>query len=259
MATAAALPPIASLGMYDWPEIAPATDRFWAAIRDRLRADAIVAPDHLTRGADAHLPAWTSPALLLSQTCGMPYRTMLHDRVALVGTPDYGLPDADPGYYYSQLVLRADDPGGFADHLTQRLAYNEAGSQSGWAAPQTHAAAAGGRFHATIATGSHRESARAVAEGRADIAAIDAVTWRLIGAHRPALAASLRVLGHTAPTPGLPLITSPQHDALRIANAVAGAIADLAASDRDDLGLRDLIAIPAAAYLAIPTPPPPRS
>src|SRR5690606_35273518 len=141
--------------------------------------------------------------------------------------------------------------------------------QSGWAAPQNHMArhgsghggshggSNGGRFTRTLHTGAHADSARAVAEGRADIAAIDAVSWRLMTAHRPAVAERLRVVCATDPSPGLPLITALGRDPAPLARAAAAAIAALAPADRAALGLKGVVGIPAEAYLAVPTPPPP--
>jgi ABC-type phosphate/phosphonate transport system substrate-binding protein len=251
---------IASLAMYDWPEVRGEHDRLWSLIRGGLAAEGIAAPGALTRDAPLW-DIWESPDLLLAQTCGMPYRTRLHGRVALVATPDYGLPDAPPGHYYSVLVARAEEPGEAPDFLDRTLAFNGQDSQSGWAAPQNHMArhggSHGGRFTRTLHTGAHVDSARAVAEGRADIAAIDAVSWRLLTAHRPGIAERLRVLGHTDPTPGLPLITALGRDPAPLARATAAAIAALTATDRAALGLRGVVGIPAEAYLAVPTPPPP--
>lgn len=243
---------IACLPMYDWQEVRPATDRFWLLIRDALKRDGIEAPDELHRGDLWN--HWTNPALLLGQTCGFPYRTALHGKVRLVGTPDYGLPDAPPGYYYSVLVVAADRPGDWTDFVAGTLAINGYDSQSGWAAPQNHAATQGTRFERITETGAHRESARAVAEGRADIAAIDAVTWRLITRHLPDMAARLRIVARTGSTPGLPLVTARGNDPARIARAVGTAIAALEAPDRAALGLKGLTAIPAQAYMAVPTP-----
>jgi ABC-type phosphate/phosphonate transport system substrate-binding protein len=247
---------IASLPMYDWPQVRPATDRLWALIRDNLRDAGQTAPDALDR-TTAPWDCWLNPALTLSQTCGMPYRTRLHGQVTMVGTPDFALPDASPGHYYSQLVVRADAPGELADFVTGRLAFNALDSQSGWAAPQNHVAAFGARFCHVLQTGAHRDSARAVAEGRADIAAIDAVTWRLYTAHFPQESARLRVLGHTHPTPGLPLITAVGRDPAPIFAAISAAFAALAPQDRAALGLFGLASIPADAYLSVPTPPAP--
>lgn len=249
---------IASLGMYDRAECQPANDRLWALIRDGLRAAGIDAPERLTRGEGAYWPAWQSPDLILSQTCGYPFRARLHGQVRLVGTPDYGVEGCPPGHYRSVLVARAGDGrGDVAEFDGVPLAYNEALSQSGWAAPQTHAARIGIRLPAGPATGAHRASAETVAEGRADIAALDAVTWGLIQRFDPALAAVLKVVGRTDPTPGLPLITGPAQDADLIAGCVARAIDALSEDDRATLRLRGLVRLPAADYLAVPNPPAP--
>lgn len=245
---------IACLPMYDWPEVADATDRLWAGIRDRLRAAGIPAPEELSRGPSLW-SMWESPDLVLGQTCGMPLRTRLAGRVTLVGTPDYGLPGTPPGHYHSVFVARADDAGEVAGFLGRVFAYNGQDSQSGWAAAMNHIAP--GRFPRTLHTGAHSESAAAVAEGRADLACIDAVSWRLIGAHRPAVAGRLRVVARTAPTPGLPLVTAPGRDPAPLAAACEAAIAGLCAEDRSALGITGIVRIPLAAYLAVPTPEPP--
>jgi len=244
---------IASLPMYDWPEVQGATDQYWRAIRSALGHG----PADLTRGFDDYIGHWQRPDLLLSQTCGMPYRTRLHPHVALVGTPDYGVPGCAPGQYCSVLVVNAqDDRAQLSDFAADIFAYNEGGSQSGWAAPASHAARRGLRFTRLLATGSHRASLCAVAEGRAAMAAIDAVTWELALRHDPA-SARLRVLERTAPTPGLPYITALANDPAPLAAAITAAIDSLDAETRSALMLRGVIQIPASTYLAVPTPPPP--
>jgi ABC-type phosphate/phosphonate transport system substrate-binding protein len=249
---------IASLGMYDPAPLHAANDRYWALIRDGLRAAGLAAPDTLTRGEAAGWPAWTAPDLVLSQTCGFPFRARLHRQVTLIGTPDYGLPGCPPGYYTSVLVARADDPRReLADFAGARFAYNEAMSQSGWAGPGTHLAALGISLQPVPATGSHRLSATAVARGQADLAGIDAQTWRLMTRHFPKVADRLKVVCHTAPTPGLPYIAAHATPAAPVFAAVSAAIDALTPGDRDLLGLRALITIPAQEYLAIPTPPAP--
>jgi len=139
-----------------------------------------------------------------------------------------------------------------------RFAYNEALSQSGWAAPQNMAAAQGYAFTGPIRTGGHRASAEAVAQGRADIAAIDAQTWRMILRY-DAFAADLRVIAQTPSSPALPYITATLNDPAPILRALNAAIETLDAADRETLGLRAVLPLPAAAYLAVPNPPPPAS
>lgn len=248
---------IASLGMYDFGPAMAANDRLWAGIRDRLRARGIAAPEALSRGEGAYWPAWEAPDLVLSQTCGYPFRARLHDRVAYVGTPDYGVEGCPPGYYRSVLVARADDPRcTLAEFDGARFAFNEALSQSGWAAPQTHVAGLGLTLRPVLKSGGHRLSARAVAEGQADLAALDAVTWRMLQGDEPAVA-RLKPVGLTDPTPGLPLIAAAGTDTEATFAAVAEAIAALSDEDRLTLGLRGLVRIPVAAYLEVPDPPAP--
>lgn len=240
---------IAALGMYDMAPVQPANDRFWAAIRAHLG----YGPDRLSRDAGPW-EVWQSPDLLLAQTCGMPYRTRLHGRVTLVGTPDYQLPGCPPGYYNSVLVVRADAPGDEpADFAGGIFAYNEALSQSGWAAPMTHLGGLGVGFSSHLETGAHAASALAVAEGRADIAGLDVLTWALLQDHDP-VAARLRVIARTTPTPALPYITATGRDPAPIAAALRCAIVGLTPADRAALHLHGLEEISADTYLAVPTP-----
>lgn len=245
---------IASLGMYDRPETAAANDRLWAAIAGHMRARGLPAPDLLTRGEDAFWPAWQSPGLILSQTCGLPFRARLHDKVTLVGTPDYAVEGCPPGYYRSVFVARAADAARpVAEMATGIFAFNDPLSQSGWAAAQPVLAGTGPGPRALLETGSHRASAFAVLEGRADLAALDAVTWALLCRHDAAVA-GLAVIGHSAPAPGLPLITAKGRDSAAIFAAVDQAIRGLSPDDRQTLHLRGLVHLPPATYLAMPIP-----
>lgn len=249
---------IASLPMYDRAETAPALDGFWGLIRDNLRAAGIPAPGELDRTTDLW-STWQSPDLVLSQTCGLPFRTKLHGKIQLVGALDFALPDAPAGYYYSQLIVQKDAPGKLADFKDATLAINGYESQSGWAAPQNLAKTLGFSFHKTLISGGHVNSALAVAQGKADIASIDAVTWRLITRYQPEISAQLRMLTHTPATPGLPLITARTIDGETVANAVKSAISDLSAGHRETLGIHRIINIEPQDYLSVPTPPPPPS
>ena len=181
---------IASLAMYDRAEVQPANDRLWALIRDGMRAEGLAAPDSLTRGERAYWKAWESPELVFSQTCGYPYRAKLHGRVTLLATPDYGVEGCAPGHYCSVMIARKDDPrDSLAAFDGATLAFNEDLSQSGWAGPMVFAQTQGVGLRPALRTGGHVLSAKAVAEGRAEIAGIDAITWAMI----------LRLVPTTAP------------------------------------------------------------
>jgi ABC-type phosphate/phosphonate transport system substrate-binding protein len=246
---------LAALPMYDRPETVAATDRYWALIRDGLRARGLDAPDDLTR-TDDPWAIWQSPDLVLAQTCGLPFRARLQGQVQLVGTPDYGLPGCAPGFYNSVVIARADDTRRLESLLRARVAINEGLSQSGWAALCDFAADLGVTPARPVISGGHRASARMVADGRADIAAIDAQTWAML-ADYDGWASGLTLRARTRPTPGLPYICAPGRDAAAIAGAVRAAIAALDPGDRKTLGLQALVQIPAGQYLAQPLPPNP--
>jgi ABC-type phosphate/phosphonate transport system substrate-binding protein len=223
--------------MYDWPEVQAATDRLWAAVRDALRAAGVAAPDALTRGIGL-AQGWTDPRLALGQTCGLPLVRELAGRVSMIGALDYGVPGCPPGWYRSAIVVRADDARGTLEAFQgARLAVNGTDSQSGYGSILHHAApfARGGRFFgAAEVTGAHVVSATRVAEGAADLAAIDWVSWRLYRRFRPQ-AARLRVLMLTDPTPGCPLIAAPGTDVGRHRQAVAAALDALDTGTREEL------------------------
>ena len=241
----------AMLGMYDMPALRPVNDRFWSLIRAHLSEG----PGKLTRDRD-FWEIWQDPDLVFAQTCGMPYRTRLHGTVHLVGTPDYGLPGCPPGHYCSVFVARADDARILPELATGVFAYNEALSQSGWAAPVTHLSELGLAPARLLETGGHALSAQAVAEGHADFASLDALTWVLLQEHTD-LGQRLRQVATTRPTPALPYITAITRDPAPVAAAVRAAIADLSPADRAALHIRGLIDIAPDLYLAVPNPPPP--
>ena len=245
---------IAALGMYDRVEVQPSNDRLWALIRDGLRTAGLAAPDALTRGVGAFWPAWGAPDLVLSQTCGFPYRAKLHGKVALIGTPNFGVNGCAPGYYRSVFVAaKKDERRDVMQFDGASLAFNEDLSQSGWAAVQNFAQAHGLKLRPTLRTGGHQLSARAVAEGRAEIAAIDAISWEMIQRHDP-FAAQLQEVGVTDPTPGLPYISALGANRGLMFDVISQAITDLSAPDTHALCLRGLVKIDPSAYLAVPTP-----
>jgi ABC-type phosphate/phosphonate transport system substrate-binding protein len=244
---------IASLPMYDLPHVMAANDRLWARIRDGLRAAGKTAPDALRRGDDALSAQWLSPDLILSQTCGMPYRTGLHGQVTLIGTPDYGVDGCPPGYYRSVVIAHRDDPrDSIAAFDGSDMAYNETVSQSGWAAPLTHAAALGITLHPRLHTKGHRMSLQAVAAGQIPLASLDAVTFALLT--DAGATAGVKVVGLTDATPGLPYIAAQGADQALMFRIIADAIAAMPSADRAITRLKGLVAIPAADYLAVPTP-----
>ena len=245
---------IANLMMYNRPELAEAHSAYWNLIRQHLGNAGIASPAALSQDAE-EFSVWNHPQLVLSQTCGMPYRLFLHGKVNLVGTPDFGLDGCPPGHYNSAVIVHKDDAGrALASFEHSVFAYNQNISQSGYAAIINHTNALGLSLKQPLQTHSHIESARAVAEKRAAIASIDAVTWRLVEKYEP-FANEIAVLEWTTPTPGLPYITSISQHPAPVFDAVKQAIHDLPSEAQETLGIVDLISIDAADYLAVPNPP----
>ena len=231
---------IASLPMYDRPATRGAHDRLWARIREALADRGIEAPRTLTRDLPYHA-TWSHPELLLGQVCVRPWQAYFHRCLTPVGASDYGLEGCPPGYYRSVYVMRADDDRPVGPAL--RRAANSPDSHSGWVTLQ----ALGPAAEPALFTGSHDASVAAVAEARADLAAIDQQTWWMQARDLPAVR-GLRVVGYSRVAPGQTLATARGRDPRPIRAAIADALAALEATDRDCLGLRGLVSMPASAY-----------
>lgn len=232
----------ASLPMYDFAEHREHTDALWSAVARALRARGIAAPGRLSRPEE--LPAdWLRPDLLLSQACGLPFVRALRGRVELVGGADHCLPDCAPGAYRSRVVVRAGEAAlGLEEMRGRAVAVNSEDSQSGAGALRQEAARLGGGplFGRVLITGGHVHSIRAVAEGRADIAAIDAVTWEMARRHLPE-ARALRVLLSTPETPGLPFVTRRGGPAEALLAALREAVEVVGPETREALMLHGVI------------------
>lgn len=246
---------LASLPMYDLPELTRATDAWWSGLALHMRREGMEdIPDLLVRPAElkAH---WLSPRLLMSQTCGYPLTHELRGQVQLVALPVYACDGCYPdGFYSSAIVVPASSNiHSMADCGRRRAVFNTSDSMSGMLALRLAASAAaasqgreeGEPFFARLsASGAHVRSLEALATGQADVATIDAVTFALVSRTRPELTAAVRVLGHTPRVPGLPYITSlqtPREDAERLRNALRNAMHDPAlAGARAELLLSDV-------------------
>ena len=210
---------VASLAMYPFTHLRSDWDRLWQNVRTRLSFDAPpldwdLLPDVACRRDD----------LLLGQTCGWPLVTDLANRVRVVGTFDWTVDGAADGTYCSLLVSNRDQS--LTDILQGpglRVVANSADSLSGWISLLSVANAHGVSLDNVEWTGAHALSVVALREGRADLAAIDSVSW--IHLDR----SGLSVVGRGPRIPCLPLVTawsSPDTvvDALR--RALAGAVSD---------------------------------
>ncbi len=243
---------IAAFPMYDRPEVAASWDQLWLLFQEAYGDG----PSTLTRSGDLW-DLWQSPDLLLAQTCGFPYRTRLKDKVALIGAPDHGLLEAPAGHYCSVIVAHQRNEGRGLDIFDNAtLAFNEPLSQSGWAALWWHFDKRGLRIGPRLQSGAHRESARLVAQGEANFAALDIISWKLMTRYDN-FTKDLIVVDLTPPTPALPFISTCYQDVGRIQAALHDAIQSLTSGQREELYLQGLVTLPQSSYEAVPNPPAP--
>jgi ABC-type phosphate/phosphonate transport system substrate-binding protein len=203
---------IAALPMYDFPPLRAATDEFWSALAARLRAAGVDdVPSTLTRDI-GHTETWRDPRLLFGQACQYPLASQWHEAVRLLAIPEYAAPGCEGSRYRSAVIVKTEDPALRLEDLRgRRCAVNERDSNSGSNLLRAAIAplAEHGRFFSSVAlTGGHLASVRAVADGSADVAAIDCVSYAHIRRFYPELTARLRILDWTPSSPGLPYVTA---------------------------------------------------
>ena len=207
---------IAQLPMYDWPEVHEANDRLWQIVASECKNRGISAPEDLNRSVET-LQAWRSPNLFLSQTCGLPLVTRLRHQVTVLGSFSYATGDQE-GNYHSVIIAQQDCPDTLNQFNNKKLAINGYDSYSGYLAMKVLMTARqmpNAFFKTILVTGSHRESIHAVADGKADLAAIDCVSWHL-ATNFERVSNTLKIIATAPARPGLPLITAPHASQARV-------------------------------------------
>ena len=242
---------IAALPMYDFPWVRAATDRLWATVRDGLRAQGIAAPEALTRGPPIE-EIWRNESLLLGQTCGYPYWTRLRREAEIIAAPIYGFAGCEGPNHRSFLVAHRDDPRTrLAEFRGDRAAVNGFDSNTGMNLFRAAIAplADGKPFFADIVqTGGHAQSVAAVAEERAEVAAIDCVTYALLARGASQLIAATKIIGETQTSPALPFIASralPQETRAAVRRALR------ALPPIPEFGLAGVAFLPETAYARV--------
>jgi ABC-type phosphate/phosphonate transport system substrate-binding protein len=250
---------LASLPMYDLEEVTDATDVFWSGLARALRQEGVHdVPRRLERKGTPE-DHWAAPDLLLSQSCGYPLTHAFADRLQVVATPCYDAPGCRGPAYCSLVVVRDDLRARALEDLRSVTAVvNSAGSQSGYSALRALVVPfhRRGRFFGAVKeSGSHVASLAMVAEGAADVAAIDCVTHALLVRHRPEAIDGTRVLCRSGSAPGLPYVTAASADeemVRRLRTALFNALADPALeAARDALLLSDAEVLSRNAYTRI--------
>jgi ABC-type phosphate/phosphonate transport system substrate-binding protein len=145
--------------------------------------------------------------------CGLPYNRAT-PQPQLLAAPVPSAPEfRGQPLYWSEFVVAAQSAHrSLEDTFGGRIAFTSPESQSGFAAPLRHLREASDGtppYREVIAPQITPQGAlAAVAEGRADVAAIDAYSLQLMRRFAPELAARVRVIARTEPRPIPPLVAS---------------------------------------------------
>ena len=200
--------------MYAWaPTLAAAWRRLleWTSARAGVSLDVMDAADPTSLD-----DLWQRDDLGCVFMCGYPW-ALRNDPPCLLAAP---VP-SPPRYggrpvYVSDFIVRADSPHRtLPDTFGGTIAYSTEHSHSGYNAPRFHLA----RYVTPVRATLYRTVlgpfvrqmpiVEAVAEGAADVAAVDGYALDLLRRHRPELTARIRVVDTTVPAHSAPLVASP--------------------------------------------------
>ena len=223
----------ASLPMYDFPEVRQATNAWWAGIaRHMTEVGVETAPGQLVHDV-AVRELWNDPELLLSQCCGFDLVYGYKDILTGLLTPRYAVEGCEDTCYSSWVVVHENSEFHEVASLFNSVAViNGPESHSGMNSLMTlvNPLARGRRFfRRIIVSGAHADSVLALQQRRADVAAIDCVTYAFLQRYRPESLEGLRVIGQTGLAPALPYVTRKTTDLQTLENmrsALLAAFAD---------------------------------
>jgi hypothetical protein len=247
---------VASLPMYDPPELRAAVDAWWEGLVDAFRHEGVTeVPDRLTRRYFTE-EVWRHPALLITQVCGYDVVRGWSRRLAYLGTPCYSAPGCHGIDSTSFILVGADSQArSLADLRGAHCVINGYASHSGCNVLREAMAplARGGRFFGAVTvSGSHFASLTRLATGNANVAAIDCVTYALMARCRPDLVRCTRILSETVRAPSPPYVTRADCSPDLIARLRGGLLRAAAdprlAAVRSDLMIAGIEILPSEAY-----------
>ena len=191
----------AALPWYRFPETQPILDSIWKDVVSELRAAGVEhAPEFLDH-ATPHQDLLKNPTLTLGQCCGPDLFQDDAMNVLPFAAPVVSAYEVAPGYYFSHIVTGKSGVTGKSTELNSpRVVINSRTSHSGYTAAKLWLDARGIEDYTIYESGSHYDSVRELQAGRADIAAIDALSWRFLDAR------GLKILDNSEPALAPPFI-----------------------------------------------------
>ena len=218
--------------MYDIAEAQRATDALWATLRKAFQREGLAdTPERLTRDIPV-ISQWGAPRLFFSQCCGYDIVFGFSSALELLGVPRYANETGCSELGYRSYVIVHEDSQirALADLRGAVCAVNGFNSYSGTGSLRALVAplSRDGRFFGKIkVSGAHVRSIEMVRTGEVDVAAIDCVTYTLLGRYRPSCLAGTRILVSTDPVPAPPYVTSrdyPPETVARMQNALTSVL-----------------------------------
>jgi len=206
------IPHRAQLNWYLFEQTAPVFSSFWEYIRQHLAKYGIEAAADLWDPAHTALSLSRQNSLLLGQMCSLTFSACQPEMPFYIGS--YILDDTEvwPGYYRSVIIVSDKQKmRRLGDDVPQTLcaAISEPDSFSGrfalYQALQNSFTPC--NFAKTLYTGTHLDTLLAVASGKADIGAIDCLTWHILQNLLPEQVAQIHIAGYSPQMPGPPLVT----------------------------------------------------
>lgn len=248
----------ACLPWYDLTEIRSSTNALWSRLAQNLRKRGL---KHVPAALNREIPyevQWHSGQLLFSQSCG--YDVLVRaNHLRILATPVYTPTGCLGGYYSSMIVVREDSRFECLEDLRgSRCAINTPRSHSGMNvlralfAPMSR----NGRFFESVwTTGSHEISLTMIAHGRADVAAIDCITYALLQRHRSRALREVRVLCCSSLFPAPPYVVGSQVSESEVHQIRQALVETLATPEmrraRDALLIKEVVALPPQSYQSI--------
>ncbi|MFT5502520.1 MAG: ABC-type phosphate/phosphonate transport system substrate-binding protein [Gammaproteobacteria bacterium] len=152
----------------------------------------------------------TDPDLLLGHTCGYPLMETYQSYLAPVCVPVFSVPGVNNRHYCSFFITAKDSDIECLNDCKNRIAaINGPDSNSGMNVLRHAVGPLANQscfFSDVLVSGGHWDSVIAVSESRADVAAIDCVTFALLKDHQPDLIDSVKIIGSSTETCGLPFV-----------------------------------------------------
>ena len=199
-------PPFIAWGMYTQNESLRSA---WQLLFDRFCRQLDERIDRRLR-FDSDDAVLRDPKLYFGHTCGYPLVTRLQDVLHPFCVPEFDLPGTEGRLYSSFFAVPLNSGIETLEQCRGKvLALNHVDSNSGMNVLRHALASIGaapGFFGRVELTGGHADSLRAVAEDRAQLAAIDCVSFRLAADEQPGLEQAVRIIGRSEATCGLPLV-----------------------------------------------------